>query len=384
MNAAVALCHEWLTTFGGSDQVACRLAQVLHISHVFTYVAWEDTAAQLFADRRVTTVGPRGRFARRHWQWFLPHMPYAWRRVDLSTFDLVVTSSHATVNAVRPRDDAILVSYCHTPIRYAWEWRSESNRFPRVIRPLWPAAAALLRAADTRRAQRVDLFLANSRFVARRIAAAYGKSSLVVYPPIDTGYWKPDSAVPREDFFLLSGRLVPYKRPEVVVEAAERAAVQLVVAGDGPMLGRLRKVAGRHVRFVIAPSRDELRDLYRRARAYVFAGVEDFGMSMVEAQACGTRVIALAAGGALETVKSGDSGSGILVRESTSAAFAEALRRFPDDDYDHERVRELVLRFDTVRFDNAVKWAAERALERDWAALAGHPAWVPANAAALH
>lgn len=198
MNARVALCHEWLTTFGGSDQVAARLAETVGISEVFTYVARQDAVAQLFPDTRVTTIGPRRQISQRHWQWFLPHMPLAWRRLDLSSFDAVVTSSHAAVNAVRPRDDAVLISYCHTPMRYAWEWRSERSRFPAPLRPLVPVMAAVLRAADRRWAQRVDLFLANSRFVAGRIATAYGKPSLVVHPPIDTSYWRPGGTTERE------------------------------------------------------------------------------------------------------------------------------------------------------------------------------------------
>lgn len=375
MSPAVALCHEWLTTFGGSDQVAARLAETLSVSEVFTYVAREDTVDLLFPDMPVSVIGPRHRMAQRRWQWFLPHMPVAWRGVDLSGFDVVVTSSHACVNAVRPRDDAVLISYCHTPMRYAWEWRSESSRFPLPVRPLLPAIAAVFRAADRRWAQRVDLFLANSRFIAGRIASSYGKPSLVVHPPIDTSYWTPAEAAESDDFFLLSGRLVAYKRPDVVVAAAAEAGVKLVVAGDGPMLPLLRKMAGTQVRFVVGPSRERLRDLYRAARAYVFAGVEDFGMSIVEAQACGTPVIALGAGGALETVEPGRTGT--LVREPSSTAFAAALQRFRRADYDPEVVRELALRFDAERFDETVGWALERAVERDWDALSRHPAWMP-------
>lgn len=373
MSPAAVLCHEWLTTFGGSDQVASHLAETLRISLIFTYIAWEDAVAQLFPDRRVTAIGPRLGLAQRRWQWLLPHMPFAWRNLDLSAYDLVVTSSHAAVNSVRPRHDALLVSYCHTPMRYAWDWRAESNRFPALLRPLLPAMAAALRIADRRWSQRVDLFLANSRFVAARIARSYGKPSLVIHPPIETSYWKPDNGND-EDFFLASGRLVAYKRPDVIVAAAREARVGLVVAGDGPMLPLLRKLGSSEVRFVVAPSRDQLRDLYRRARAYVFAGVEDFGMSIVEAQACGTPVIALAAGGALETVEPGR--TGMLVPDPTSSAFAAALRSFRPEDFDPQLVRELALRFDARHFDEAVKWAVERAVERDWKGLAEHPAWV--------
>jgi glycosyltransferase involved in cell wall biosynthesis len=172
--------------------------------------------------------------------------------------------------------------------------------------------------------------------------------------------------------------MVAYKRPEVVVAAAREANVPLVVAGDGPMLPRLREIAGPEVRFVLNPSTDYLRDLYREARAYVFAGVEDFGMSIVEAQACGTPVIALEAGGALETVLAGS--TGLLVEKATSTAFAGAMSRFQPDDYDPQVIRENAMRFDTARFDQLVTWAVDQAMNGEWEEMARHPAWVPGPA----
>lgn len=374
MTSASALCHEWLTTFGGSDQVAARLAQMLGVSQVFTYAAREDMVAQLFPATPVRVIGPQHSLAQRRWQWFLPHMPFAWGRVDLSRFDLVVTSSHSAVNAIRPRRDALLVSYCHTPMRYAWEWRAELERLPWPVRPVWPLVASRLRAADRRWSQRVDLFLANSRFVAGRIGASYGRGSLVVHPPIETTFWCPAPGTDAGGYFLLSGRVVAYKRPDLVVEAARQAGVELVVAGDGPMLPSLRSRAPGNVRFVVQPTSEELRALYRGARAYVFAGVEDFGMSIVEAQACGTPVIALAEGGALETVTRDK--SGVLVERADVEGFADAMRSFEPDGYDRAEVRDSVLRFDGRHFDESVRWAVGRARERDWKALSEHPQWV--------
>lgn len=380
-NPSIALLHEWLTTIGGSDQVAARLGALLGVDRVFTYAAWSSSAATLFPAIEVTVVGPQLDLVARNWQWFLPHMPLAWRSVDLTGFDVVVTSSHSCVNSVRPRADALLISYCHTPMRYAWEWRSEAKRLSPWLRPAVPPAAAVMRAADRRWAQRVDLFLANSRFVAGRIARFYGKPSLVVYPPVDTAYWTRDPDAQREDYFLLSGRLVAYKRPDLVVAAASASGSRLVVAGGGPMFDELRRIAGPGTTFVQDPSRERLRDLYRRAKGYVFGGIEDFGMSIVEAQACGTPVLATAAGGALETVVPGV--SGVLLESPTVSDFGEAMKLFRPEHYDPEAIRAGALRFGVEGFDHRVSWAVEKALARGWSELKSDPGWVEASGALL-
>jgi glycosyltransferase involved in cell wall biosynthesis len=217
--------------------------------------------------------------------------------------------------------------------------------------------------------------MANSRFVSERIVSSYGKGSLVVHPPIDTTFWCPGRDDDAGGYFLLGGRMVAYKRPDIVIDAATRAGVPLVVAGSGPLLKELRKRASPSVRFEENPSRERLRDLYRGAHAFVFAGVEDFGMSIVEAQACGTPVIALAAGGALETVLGGR--TGVLVKDATSAAFARSMSRFRPEDFDPQVIRENALRFDIAKFDQLVTWAVDQALKGQWAELALHPAWVP-------
>lgn len=370
----LALCHDWLTTFGGADQVAARLARTLSIADVYAYAVWPETAAALFPSSEVEEIGPRWAPIRKHWQWLLPQMHRAWTRLDLSAYDAVITSAHSFVNSVRPRPDALLISYCHTPMRYAWEWRTESRRLPALLRPFWPVAAAALRRSDKRSAQRVDLFIANSRFVAGRVRRSYGKGALVVYPPIATDYWKPAPDADRDEYFLLSGRMVAYKRPEVVVQAAKRAGVELIVAGSGPMMSSLRGMASAQIRFEAEPTRERLRELYRRARAFVFAGVEDFGMSIVEAQACGTPVIAFKAGGALETVVPGVTGE--LVPTSDPKTFAEVMRTFDAGNYDRATIRKASLTFDVGRFDRSIEWAVTHALSRDWATITHDPRWM--------
>lgn len=340
-------------TWSGSDQVAGRMANALDVDDVYTYAGLPELLDRLFDGRPVHTsrLG-RASFARRHWSWLLPFMASWWRRLDLDTYDAVVTCSHSTVNSVRARPDAVHISYCCTPMRYAWMWRSELQRVPTPLRPVWPLIAAELRWGDRRRARNVDLFLADSANVAARIDRFYGRRSIVVYPPVDTSLFTPDADTPKEDFFLYAGRLIGYKRPDLAVEAAGRAGVRLVIAGSGPELDRLRSIAGPGVEFRVQPSDEDLRDLYRRARALVFAGVEDFGMVLVEAQACGTPVIAYAAGGALEAVRPD---GGLLYDDPSVDGLTRAIGAFDPAAYDPTVIRRHAERFGADRFDAAIR-----------------------------
>lgn len=350
----IALCHDWVMTWSGSEQVAGRIAAALGIREVFTFAADPDLARRVFPGRHVhqSRLGTTT-FARRRWRWLLPLMPRWWRRLDLGGYDAVVTSSHATVNSIRVRTPTLHISYCYTPMRYAWLWRQELGRLPRPLRGIWPVVAVLLRIADRRRAGNVDLFVAVSHNVAGRIRGFYGKPSLVVHPPVNTGFYTPDPDVPTEDFFLYAGRLVAYKRPQVAVEAAARAGVRLVVAGSGPQLDWLRRIAGPEVEFRVDPSDERLRDLYRRARALVHPGIEDLGMTMVEAQACGTPVIALKEGGAAEAVLDGE--TGLLYEDASVEGLAAALRSFDPARYDPGTLRRHAERFAPEVFDEAIR-----------------------------
>lgn len=350
--ARIALCHEWTLRAAGSEKVASSLAELLQPDAVFTLAADPAVAAEVFPGARVftPTLGLRpGVHAR--WDRLLPLLHLGWRSLDLSGYDLVVTSSHSCVNAVRTGPSTHTISYCHTPMRYAWAWREELRRVPPPLRPLWPAVAGALRAVDRRVARQVDTFVANSSFVADRVHTAYGVAATVVHPPVDTEFFAPSEGSAREGYFLVAGRLVDYKRPDLAVEAARRADVDLVVAGDGPVRPRLEALAGPRCRFVTAPSDEQLRDLYRGARALVFPGVEDFGITPVEAMACGTPVLCQAVGGAAESVVDGTSGR-VLARQSVEG-FADALRAWPSE-WSREACRTVAEGFSAAAFRTAM------------------------------
>jgi glycosyltransferase involved in cell wall biosynthesis len=220
-------------------------------------------------------------------------------------------------------------------------------------------AASAFRRLDRRWSRAPDVYVANSTFVADRIERAYGRSSVVIHPPIDTELWCPGPE-PKDDFFLVAGRLVGYKMPMIAVEAARRIGARVVVAGDGPVLKEIEQLSDPAVQIVKSPSDETLRDLYRRARALVFPGVEDFGMTLLEAQACATPVVARAAGGALDSVVDGV--TGVFVRDGSVDAFAEALREFDAASFDRSVIRKHAERFGTDRFLREMDDLVERQL----------------------
>ena len=345
-----ALCHEWIVQFAGSDTTSAAIARALGVDDVYTLVADQRLAAELFGHPvRQTWLGKLPS-ARTQWGWYLPLMPLAWRSINLGAYDTVLTSSHATVNSVRVRPGARLISFCHTPMRYAWEWREELGRFPAPVRPVWPAAASVLRRLDRRWSQRVSAYVVFSRFVAERVRRFYGRDAVVLGPPIDTDFFTPADG-DRGDFFLWVGRMVSYKRPDVALEAAKRSGFRLVLVGTGPLEPTLRDAARgrRNIEVRGFVPRDELRDLMREARALLHPGVEDFGNILVEVQAAGTPVIALGRGGAAELVLDGR--TGVLYSEPTVDGLISAVKRFDQwTPPDAAAIRDNAMRFAASTF----------------------------------
>lgn len=258
----------------------------------------------------------------------LPLMPLAWRTVTRRHYDLVITSSHACAKGFRPGRDALHLCYCYTPMRYLWDGNDQRHGFHRL--GLLGAGAAM-RRWDRRSARWVDAFAAISTAVQARIERCYGRSSRVIHPPVDTEFFTPAddrgdrSASP---FLLACSRFVPYKRLDLAILAAERVGLPLVVAGQGPREAALRALAAQSrspVRFEVGPSDERLRALYRQAAAFVFPALDDFGLVAAEAQACGTPVVALAEGGALDIVSNG--ATGVLVPDQDAESLAEGVER---------------------------------------------------------
>lgn len=271
----------------------------------------------------------------------LPLLPVAMARADLRDADVVVTSHHAFANRVRPPAGVPIVSYTHTPARWLWDQSKSNLEAGRVGATGLAVFAATQRPADKAAAARITTIIANSHAVADRVRDWWDRDAVVIPPPVSVDDFTPDPDVARDDFFLIAGRLVPYKRPDLAVAAATRSGTRLVVAGEGRAEGLCRELAGPTVEFEGRVSDERLLDLYRRCRALIMPGEEDFGIIPVEAQACGAPVIALGAGGALDSVIHNETGVHVQVGpgDDEVEAFASAMRDFADDQFDHAVIR---------------------------------------------
>jgi glycosyltransferase involved in cell wall biosynthesis len=295
--------------------------------------------------------------AGRH-EWFVPLMPLAWRlRGEVAGVDAVISSSHACAKGVRTAPGVPHICYCHTPMRYAWRFEDERRRFPAALRPAARAGMAWFRHWDRGTAKRVTQFVANSTAVAAMIRSAYGRDSEVIHPPVDTEFFTPDDQGPGDEF-LYVGRLVSYKRADLVVDAFAGRSERLAIVGDGHLREELEARAPANIRFLGNVDAETLRSLYRRARALVFPAEEDFGIAMAEAQACGTPVIALAKGGAADIVEPGVTGW-LLDRPGVEELRA-AVREAEGAALDPVAIRQRTERFSKSRFRAQMRELVER------------------------
>ncbi|MDT0260289.1 glycosyltransferase [Jatrophihabitans lederbergiae] len=359
MTPRVTIVHERFTEFAGSEQVVAQLAQLWPDAPVRAPIALPDGLPPVLRER-VRGTG-LSRLVRRGggYAHLLPALPLAMRRLSLGDPDVVVASHHAFANQVVHATTAPVISYVHSPARWVWDPAMRAGEAGGAAgAAMLGAFAAAYRPADRKAAVRLAGIVANSRAVAERIAQWWDQPSTVVHPPVDTEYYTPDEDVPREEFLLLAGRLVPYKRPALAIEAARRAGMRLVVAGDGRMRAECERVAGPHTEFVGRVPDDQLRSLFRRCAALLMPGVEDFGIVPVEAQACGAPVIATGAGGALDTVVPGRTGELVHFGSGDGAGLTQrwalALRELDPGHYRVGAVREHAEGFSSQRFRSSM------------------------------
>ena len=322
----VAVVHHWFVTRGGGERVAECIAALFPQAEIFTLVASPAGLPETLAGRRIhTSFLQKIPLARRQHRHFLPLYPAATERMDLRGFDLVLSSDSGPVKGVRLSDGATHICYCHSPMRYLWDgyevYRSSMGAFTRLA---FTATAGGVRRWDAAAARQVSHFLANSRYVADRIQRCYGREAEVLAPPIDLHRAAAVESETPGDHYLCAGRLVAYKRTEILIEACQRMNRRLRIAGTGPEEPRLRRMAegDTRIEFLGELSNEDLWREYARCRALLFAADEDFGMVPLEAQACGRPVIAYGRGGSLETIR-GAWNAGETLDEVTGAYFDE-------------------------------------------------------------
>jgi glycosyltransferase involved in cell wall biosynthesis len=355
----VALVHDWLVNYSGAERVVEQILEVFPQADVFAVLDYLPPSMRGFLkNKRVTTTFiQRLPGAARHYRRYLPLMPLAIEQLDLSGYDLVISSSHAVAKGVLTGPNQLHVSYVHSPMRYAWDLQHDYLRESGLTQGPkgWMAKWLLhkMRLWDVQSANGVDSFIANSRFVARRIQKVYRRDARVVYPPVDMASFPMHRK--KEDFYVTVSRMVPYKKLPMIVEAfAHLPNERLVVIGDGPDFRKVRQAAPSNVQLLGFQDQCAVREHLQRAKAFVFAAEEDFGISLVEAQACGTPVIAFSQGGAAEILQGLDHPrpTGVFFHVQSAQSLVHAIVEFEKSRvrFDPEDCRRNAERFAADRF----------------------------------
>lgn len=338
----VAIVHDWLNGMRGGERTLEAILELFPQADIFTLLLNKERISDSISERKITTSFIQGLpFAQSKYRYLLPIFPKAVESFDLSGYDLVISTSHCVAKGARPPDGAMHVCYCFSPMRYVWVFQEEYFGRNAVKKAVLRPVLGWLRRWDKRTSPRVHHFVAISRTVAERIAQFYGRTSTVIHPPVDTRFFVPDGR--QQDFFLIVSALVPYKRVDLAIRAFNELHLPLVVIGEGPEYRRLKAMAGKTVLFQGWVSDEEVREAYQGCRALIFPGVEDFGLTPVEAQACGKPVIAFGVGGVTESVQEGV--TGLLFVEQTVEALVAAVRAFRTMRFDPALARQNSLLF---------------------------------------
>jgi glycosyltransferase involved in cell wall biosynthesis len=359
----VAIVHHWFISLAGGERVVDSIASIFPTADLFTLFLDRQKLSPRLSQHKITTSfldrTPGARRAHRH---CLPFYPLAVEMLDLSGYDLVITSDSGPMKGVITDSNATHICYCHSPMRYLWDGHSAYLRqMPLLTQTVFGLASHYVRNWDYSAAQRVDHFIANSNYVAGRIRKYYRRDSTIIYPPINTS--QSFLADKPGDYYLAVGRLVPYKRTDILIDACAKLGRKLVIVGDGPEMKRLQKRAVKNIEFLGEADESQLRDIYAQCRALLFAADEDFGMVPLEAQSFGRPVIAYGKGGSLETVVGAcspiepgqtnelDGITGLFFEEQTADSLAKAILEFEASE---ERFIPRQIQLHARKFDTSV------------------------------
>ncbi len=350
----VAIVHDWMVGLGGAERVVGSMLKLLPQANIYTSVYSPDKL-QLFAGHKInTTFLQNWPLSRSKHQLFSALRPLAFESLDLSNYDLVLSSSSAESKGVITPTSTLHISYIHTPTRYYWSGYSDYLAEPGfgvlnpIVRLLMPSLVRRLRKWDFAAAQRPDYLVANSNVVSARISEYYNRPSQTIRPPVDTDRFGHDRENQQGDYLLVVSRLVPYKRVDLAVKACNKLGLKLIIAGRGPELSRLKKLAGSTVSFVESPSDSQITKLYLGARGFIFSAEEDFGITPVEAMSAGLPVICFGEAGATETVIDGT--TGVYHDKQTVASLVEAIGKFEATKFDRGTIVKRAKMFSESRF----------------------------------
>lgn len=356
-----AIIHDWFYSYAGSERVVESFTNLWPDADIFTlfnFLSEEEQKIILKDKIPQTSFIQNLPFAKNSYRKYLPLFPYAIEQFDVTKYDLIISSSHAVAKGIITSPDQLHICYCHTPIRYAWDltfqYLRESGLNKGLSGILTKSILHYIRAWDVSSANRVDHFIANSNYIAGRIRKIYRRESSVIYPPVDTSRftcWEQ-----KEDYYLTASRFVPYKKIDLIVETfSQMPEKKLIVIGSGPDESKIKRLAGKNIEFAGYKRPDEMKLIMQKAKAFVFAAEEDFGIVPIEALSCGTPVIALDKGGTAETIK--DSVTGVHFNEQNTASLANAVKRFEEmqHTFEPQRLSEYAGKFDRRNFENKIK-----------------------------
>lgn len=355
----VALIHDWLNGMRGGEKILEVLAEIFPDAHIYTLIYEPDKISNIINRLKVKTSFiqnlPK---SKRYYRYYLPLFPFAIEKFQLDNYDLVISTSHCVAKGVKAPENTLHICYCFTPMRYVWDFSEDyfggSYKFP-IIKPI----LNYLKHWDKKTADRPDYYFSISQNVASRIKRYYNKDSVIIYPPVDTDFFQTQDVT--DDYYLIVSALVPYKRIDIAIKAFNELGLPLRIIGTGTEWNKLRRTAKDNIQFLGWQTDSVVRDHYAKCKAFIFPGVEDFGITILEAQSCGRPVIAYAKGGALETIDTSNN-TGIFFKEQTPESLIEAVKQFEitKNSFSKQKIREHTLKFDRKIFKQRLKNEIQR------------------------
>jgi len=361
MKPKIAIVADWMTNYGGAESVISAFHALYPDAPIYTTMYTPSAMRELGQLKNIHSSWLDAIPFGKH-QWFLSLMPMVVERMNLDEFDVVLSSCHSVSKGIITKPDTLHLSYCHTPMRYAWEnWDFETRlkHFPKLLHPLIRRQIRKMKAWDEVAAQRVDHYIANSTHIKRKIKKYYKRSATVIYPPVHTERFE-SFTPPTENFYLATGRLIPYKKFDLVVETFNALGLPLKIAGKGPELQKLKKMAGSNVEVLGFVSENELKELYANCKGFLFPQQEDAGIVPLEAMAAGRPVIAFSQGGSQDTMIDGK--TGVLFQEQSVKALKKAVQQFEKIKFDPSFIRQHARQFDVEVFKQKI----EDFVQQEW------------------
>ncbi len=360
----IAIVHDWLVTDAGAEKVLKAILELYPEADIFSLVDFlnDDDRREILGKRVVHTSFIQNLpFAKKHFRNYLPFFPSAIQSFDLKEYDLLISSSWAVAKGIKKSKSQLHISYCYTPIRYAWDLYEEyTSKLKQPKKFLVQLSLKSIRKFDLKTVDSVDCFIADSKFVADRIKKTYNRESIVIYPPVDVDNFT--LCETKENFYVTASRLVPYKKTKLIVEAFNKMPdKELIVIGDGEEYEKIKKIKKDNIKLLGYQDKKTLINYMQKAKAFVYAAVEDFGIVPIEAHACGTPVIALGIGGTAETVK--DKINGIHFQKQTKDEIIKTVKEFEILEFNHAQISKDTASYSTSRFKKEIKEFIESKLE---------------------